>query len=146
MHTLLLNALSKPLMLGIYEKNQLIKQYESQKRASEAIPELLQEVLQSFKLERLIYANGPGSYMGIKISYVSLKTLSIVKNIPLFATSAFTLNNFSPIAANNHFCFVYDEGEISLQKTVAGEFFLPQNLQKISLSEDNLPFYFLDVG
>lgn len=145
MHTLLLNALSKPLMLGIYAQDGLIKKYESQMRASAFIPQILQEVLEEFSLARLVYANGPGSYMGIKISYISLKTLSIAKGIPLFAVSAFALNDFTPIAANRHFCFVYDGGEITLQRGLAGEFHLPKTLQEFTLSEENLPFYFLDV-
>ncbi|MDO4673586.1 tRNA threonylcarbamoyladenosine biosynthesis protein TsaB [Campylobacter sp.] len=132
-------------MLGIYAQDRLIKTYESWARASEFVPQVLQEVLEKFSLSRLIYANGPGSYMGIKISYISLKTLSIVRGIPLFAVSAFALNNFAPIAANRHFCFVYDGGEITLKKDVAGEFHLPLSLQELALSGDNLPFYFLDV-
>ncbi len=40
---------------------------------------ILDELLKEYDFTSLIYANGPGSYMGIKISYVGLSTLSIVK-------------------------------------------------------------------
>ena len=106
---------------------------------------LLDEILAEFECEKLIYANGPGSYMGIKISFLSLKTLSIVKNVPLFAVSAFELNDYAPIRANNALCFVYEKGEISLQEAKAGEFFLPPNLSALKLQSDNAPFYFLDA-
>lgn len=142
---MLLNALANPLLIGLYEKDVLIKSYESNQKTSEALPALLEEILTEFKLEKLIYANGPGSYMGIKISYLSLKTLSIVKNLPLFAVSAFELNNYAPIRANNNLCFVYDKGQISLQKACAGEFFLPKCLKDLNLQSDNAPFYFLDA-
>ncbi len=142
---MLLNALANPLQIGLYEDDILIKRYESSQKASEALPVLLNEILAEFEVQRLIYANGPGSYMGIKISYVSLKTLSIVQNLPLFAVCAFELNDYAPIRANNALCFVYEKGQIALQKATAGEFALPANLSGLSLSSDNAPFYFLDA-
>ncbi|HBD8802543.1 TPA: tRNA threonylcarbamoyladenosine biosynthesis protein TsaB, partial [Campylobacter jejuni] len=101
-------------MIGIYQDDKLIKTYKSEEKASEFLPKILDELLKEYDFTSLIYANGPGSYMGIKISYVSLSTLSIVKNIPLFAVSAFELNGYKPISANKNFCFVYKEGEIYL--------------------------------
>lgn len=132
-------------MLGIYQNNELIKSLISDEKASEFIPKALQNLLKDFNFDELIYANGPGSYMGIKISYVSLKTLSIVKNIPLFALSAFELNHYSPIIANKELCFVYKDEKIVLEKNTAGEFFLPLNLSKLNKKNDNLPFYFLNA-
>lgn len=143
--TLLLNALASPVNLGLYKDDVLLKIYESDEKASEFLPKILDEILREFTLSRLIYANGPGSYMGIKISFLALKTLSIVKEIPLFAVSAFELNGFKPIRANNNFCFILQNGEISLQKAEAGKFTLPKSLKKLNLSENNEPFYFLDA-
>lgn len=132
-------------MIGLYEKDRLIKSFQSEQKASEALPLLLSEILAEFELERLVYANGPGSYMGIKVSYLSLKTLSIVKNIPLFAVSAFELNDFKPIRANKALSFVYENGQIALQEAVEGEFFLPKSLKSLNLQSDNEPFYFLNA-
>lgn len=132
-------------MLGVYQDNILIQNLKSEQKASEFVPEILDNLLEKYSFDELIYANGPGSYMGIKISFLSLKTLSIVKNIPLFALSAFELNDFKPIRANKNLCFVYEKGEISLKKAEPAEFFLPENLTKLTLNEDNLPFYFLDA-
>lgn len=89
--TLLLNALASPIRLGLYKDDELFKRYESDEKASEFLPVILEQILAEFSLKRLIYANGPGSFMGIKISFVSLKTLSIVLNLPLFAVSALSL-------------------------------------------------------
>ncbi|MCX2682705.1 tRNA threonylcarbamoyladenosine biosynthesis protein TsaB [Campylobacter sp. MIT 21-1685] len=130
-------------MLGIYNDNFLVQSYESEEKASEYIPKILQILLCKYQLDELLYANGPGSYMGIKISYVSLSTLSIVKKIPLFAISAFDLNNNSPICANKNFCFVQKNDTIIIEKNIPGKFFLPTNLSKINKKNDNLPFYFL---
>ncbi|HEB7543727.1 TPA: tRNA threonylcarbamoyladenosine biosynthesis protein TsaB [Campylobacter coli] len=141
----MLNALSKPLMIGIYQDDKLVKSIESEEKTSEFVPKILKILLKEFSFDELIYANGPGSYMGIKISYVSLRTLSIVKNIPLFAISAFELNNNQPIAAHKNMCFVKKEDEIILEENTAGEFFLPPNLSKLNKKDDNLPFYFLSA-
>ncbi|EHA4777193.1 tRNA threonylcarbamoyladenosine biosynthesis protein TsaB [Campylobacter coli] len=141
----MLNALSKPLMIGIYQDDKLVKSIESEEKASEFVPKILKILLKEFSFDELIYTNGPGSYMGIKISYVSLRTLSIVKNIPLFAISAFELNNNQPIAAHKNMCFVKKEDEIILEENTAGEFFLPPNLSKLNKKDDNLPFYFLSA-
>ncbi|MCH5336237.1 MAG: tRNA threonylcarbamoyladenosine biosynthesis protein TsaB [Campylobacter sp.] len=132
-------------MLGIYENQELIKSYESEEKADEFVPKILQILLKEFEFSSLVYANGPGSFMGIKISYVSLKTLSLVKNIPLFAVSAFELNGFKPISANKNLCFVWKDSKIILEKNTPANFFLPQNLQELNLKNDNLPFYFLDA-
>lgn len=130
-------------MLGIYKNNLLVKSITSYEKASEFIPKILQELLQDFTFDELIYANGPGSFMGIKISYVSLSTLSIVRNIPLFAINAFELNNNQPISAHKEMCFVKKGDEIFLEKATSGEFVLPLNLSKLNKKNDNLPFYFL---
>lgn len=130
-------------MLGIYKNNLLVKSITSYEKASEFIPKILQELLQDFTFDELIYTNGPGSFMGIKISYVSLSTLSIVRNIPLFAISAFELNNNQPISAHKEMCFVKKGDEIFLEKATSGEFVLPLNLSKLNKKNDNLPFYFL---
>ncbi|AJC91790.1 N6-L-threonylcarbamoyladenine synthase, TsaB subunit [Campylobacter subantarcticus LMG 24377] len=143
---MLLNAIAKPLMLGIYENDVLIKTIESDLKVSEVLPKILQDLLLQYELEKLIYAHGPGSYMGIKISYVSFKTLAIIKSIPLKAISAFELNNNTPIAANKHLCFVKkDDDEIILKKTQAGIFFMPQSLKGLNFSKENTPFYILDA-
>ncbi|ELF2320834.1 tRNA threonylcarbamoyladenosine biosynthesis protein TsaB [Campylobacter sp. IFREMER_LSEM_CL1846] len=133
-------------MLGIYENDLLLNTIESDLKVSEVLPKILQELLSQYEFEKLIYVHGPGSYMGIKISYVSFETLAIVKNIPLKAISAFELNNNTPISANKHLCFVKkDNGEIILEKTQAGSFFMPQSLKGLNLSKENTPFYVLDA-
>ncbi|EAK3364827.1 tRNA threonylcarbamoyladenosine biosynthesis protein TsaB [Campylobacter lari] len=143
---MLLNAIAKPLMLGIYENDVLIKTIENDLKVSEVLPKILQDLLLQYEFEKLIYVHGPGSYMGIKISYVSFKTLAIVKNIPLKAISAFELNNNAPIAANKHLCFVKkDDDEVVLEKTQAGSFFMPQSLKGLNFSKENTPFYVLDA-
>lgn len=141
--TFLINALSNPIMVGVYEEDKLSLAKKSNEKCSKILVPLLDELLKDFTPDELIYANGPGSFMGIKLSYTILQTFSLVKNIPLFAISAFLLNDYKPIKAKNDLCFVYNDGKISLANTSPGEFFLPKSLKNLKLLEDNLPFYFL---
>ncbi|MFK0458013.1 tRNA threonylcarbamoyladenosine biosynthesis protein TsaB, partial [Campylobacter jejuni] len=67
-------------MIGIYQDDKLIKTYKSEEKASEFLPKILDELLKEYDFTSLIYANGPGSYMGIKISYaVSYTNLTLAK-------------------------------------------------------------------
>lgn len=133
-------------MLGIYEDNILIDIIESERKISEVLPSIIDDIVSGYEIERLIYVNGPGSYMGIKISYVSFSTLSMVKNIPLYAVSAFELNHNAPVRANKNLCFVKNSNnEISLEKIEEGKFFMPRDLFSLALKEDNTPFYVLEA-
>lgn len=141
--TLLVNALAKPIQIGVYKDLDLLYSLTKGEKASKDLTPLLEMVLSRFTPTRLAYANGPGSYMGIKLSFISLKTISIIRDIPLFAISAFALNQGGPIRANKALCFVKKDGKIELECAKESEFFLPQKLDEKALSKDNLPFYFL---
>ena len=91
----------------------------------------------------MIYANTPGSFMGIKLSYIILKTLSLTLNFPLFALSGFELNNFSPIRAHKNLSFIYQNGEILLEKAEPKPLNLPQNLSNLNKNSDILPNYII---
>ncbi len=52
--------------------------------------------------------------MGIKVTYLFLKTLSIVKNIPLLAIDGFFFNENHPIKAVGKLYFVKNSNTISL--------------------------------
>lgn len=130
--------------MGVYEQGILIEEILSEEKSSEALPKIFDELLKKYELEKIIYTNSPGSFMGIKVSYLMLKTLSIVKNIPLFAVNAFELNAYKPIPANKTLCFVYNDGEISLKKAEAGEFKLPKNIKNLKISNISEPNYIVD--
>lgn len=83
--------------------------------------------------------------MGIKVSYIVLKTLSIVKGCEFTAVSGFALNGGAPIRANNALSFVKSGDEILLQKAQVGEFSLPLNLDGLNLSSDTLPNYVIQA-
>ena len=113
---IVLIALSSPIQIGIYEDEKLLDIISSDKKSSDVLPLLFDSILKKYDVQRLVYANGPGSFMAIKVSYIFLKSISILKNIPLFATDAFYFNNNQPIKAIGKLFFVKVSSEIKTQK------------------------------
>ena len=143
---IVLIALSNPLLIGIYEDGVLVKKISSYEKSSECLPVIFEELLQTYTIEKLIYANGPGSFMAIKIAYVFLKSLSILKDIPLFATDAFYFNNNEPIKAIGKLCFVKIASQIQTQKleiVPEPSFRLPDRLEYNEFTTATAPLYMI---
>jgi len=87
--------------------------------------------------------------MAIKITYLFLKTISISKNMPLFATDGFAFNQNSPIKAVGTLYFIKKDGKISTQKIddIIKEkiepFELPKILDKKIFTTESEPLYIL---
>jgi len=136
-------TLSSPLLIGIYENDLLIDSISSEERSSEVLPLLFKELIQKYEITSLIYANGPGSFMAIKISYIFLKSLSTLKDIPLLCRDAFYFNDNKPIKAIGKLCFVRIQDKIITKKCdeEVGIFKLPNQLKKQDFTQDCLPSY-----
>ena len=113
---IVLIALSSPIQIGIYEDEKLIDVISSDKKSSDILAPIFNSIFKKYEVQRLVYANGPGSFMAIKVSYIFLKSISILKNIPLFATDAFYFNNNQAIKAIGKLYFVKVSSEIKTQK------------------------------
>ncbi len=140
----LLVALSSPIQIGIYEDNKLIDTIFSKEKSSDILPTIYKEIFEKYDVKKLFYANGPGSFMAIKIAYIFLKSISILKKVPLFATDAFYFNNNEPIKAIGKLCFVRISSEIKTQKleTVPqARFNLPDVLDYKEFSKITTPLY-----
>ena len=137
-------TLSSPIMIGIYEDTKLIDSVISEEKSSEVLPAIFQELLDKYEIKKLFYANGPGSFMAIKVAYIFLKSMSILKKIPLFATDAFYFNENQPIKALGKLYFVKLSSEIITQKleTVpSSSFKLPDVLDYSEFSTTTEPLY-----
>ncbi len=140
----LLIALSSPIQIGIYENKKLIDTIVSNEKSSQILPSVYKTILDSYNIEKLFFANGPGSFMAIKVSYIFLKSLSILKKIPLFARDAFYFNNNQAIKAIGKLYFVKIDSEIKTQKleTVPeATFELPVVLDYTEFKEKSTPLY-----
>ncbi len=141
---ILLVALSSPIQIGIYENTKLIDTITSSEKSSDILPLIFEKLLKKYNIAALYYANGPGSFMAIKVAYIFLKSLSILKKIPLFATDAFKFNINTPIKAIGKLCFVKISSEIKTQKleTVPeSKFVLPDVLDYNEFSTTSTPLY-----
>ena len=141
-------ALTSPIKIGIYEQNRLIELIESQERSSDVLPQLYRDIFQKYEVEKLFYANGPGSFMAIKIAYIFLKSMSVLKKIPLFATDAFYFNANTPIKAIGKLHFVKIASEIKTQKLeIAPDvtFSLPDVLDYNEFSTTSTPLYMISA-
>ena len=82
--------------------------------------------------------------MAIKVAYIFLKSISILKNIPLFATDAFYFNKNRPIKAVGKLYFVKTSELIETQKfdePLLSEFALPEFLKYNDFDSDTVPKY-----
>lgn len=137
-------TLSSPILIGIYEEKQLIKTISSDEKSSDILPQIFQEIIDAYDIKSLFYVNGPGSFMAIKVAYIFLKSLSVLKNIPLYARDAFYFNNNQPIKAIGKLFFVKMQNDIQTQKleTVpVGDFSLPDLLEYKDFSKEAAPMY-----
>ncbi|MCF6330862.1 MAG: hypothetical protein L3I99_04870 [Sulfurimonas sp.] len=137
-------TLSTPILIGIYEDKKLINTIECSEKSSEALPKIFQSFLATYEIKKIFYANGPGSFMAIKIAYIFLKSLSILKDIPLFATDAFYFNKNQPIKAIGKLFFVKISSEIKTQKleiAPQSSFKLPDVLDYSEFTNITVPSY-----
>jgi len=144
--TLLIVSIASPLLLGVYEENILVKHYSSEKKTSEALLPLLEEIMQRYDLSEIIYTRGPGSYMAIKLTYIMLKTIEILRGIPCIGCSAFALNGGQPIKAIGNLYFIKEKETIMTKKfeqPVNAPFALPQSIQDLAIDEESTPEYML---
>ena len=141
---ILLIALSTPILVGVYRDGTLLERIESRERSSEALPRIYKELLHRYEISSFIYANGPGSFMSIKVAYVFLRSLSILKEIPLYAADAFDFNGSRPIKAVGKLHFVKIHDKIETQKfeeVFEPSFEVPQTLDTVKISSNSTPMY-----
>lgn len=145
MTEVLVISISNPILIGIYENENLIKEYKLEGKTSDLLPQLFEKILKEYDIDRLNYVNTPGSYMAIKVSYVFLKTISITKNIELRACSGFEFNENSPIKALGKKYFIQDKNEIKVdfleKDCIIRDFELPKSIDKINFNKQTLPIY-----
>jgi tRNA A37 threonylcarbamoyladenosine modification protein TsaB len=149
MHDAIVLALGTPVRVGVYdEQGVLVEEIVNEGVGSDILPLIFEGLLKKYTFGRFVYANGPGSFMGIKVTYLFLKTLGIVKNIPLFAIDGFFFNENSPIKAVGKLYFVKNSEVISLLPLEAPSingFTLPKTIDAKNFKSDNAPYYGIDA-
>jgi len=143
-YELLIISISSPLMIGVYEDGALIDTITSDSKTSEVLLPLLKTCLDKYDISRMIYTRGPGSYMAIKLTYIMLKTIEIIRGIECVGCSGFALNGGEPIKAIGNLYFIKEKETIITKKyeqPVNVEFTLPQSIHDLELDEESTPDY-----
>jgi len=141
---LVLNPVATPLQFALYRNGRLARQWEREGYASEHLVEELERLTRDEGVNEILYVNGPGSQMGIKLSYIALKVLELLRGIPFGAVSAFTLNDGRPLKAMGRLYFVKEKETIMTKNftdPIAQEFAFPPELEVLEREPDNRPDY-----
>jgi tRNA A37 threonylcarbamoyladenosine modification protein TsaB len=132
--------------VGLYEEGRLIKTVSSDLKTSEILLPLITDFLDQYNISRIIYTRGPGSYMAIKLTYIMLKTIEILRGIKCVGCSGFVLNGGQPIKAVGNLYFIKEKETIITKKyeqPVKVIFTLPQSIHDLELDEESTPEYIL---
>ncbi len=144
---ILVIPIANPILVGVYKDAKLVKSIQKEGMTSEVLPIIFEKILEQYDtIDTIYYVNGPGSYMAIKVAYVFLRSLCIVKKVPLLAAKGFAFNNNTPIKAlGKKYFFNSLDDTIKIDfledERLLCEFSLPQILDKTIFDKDNLPSY-----
>jgi tRNA A37 threonylcarbamoyladenosine modification protein TsaB len=86
--------------------------------------------------------------MSLKIAYITLKTVAVIRQIPLYGVSPFLFNGEEPIRGIGGGFFVKDKNGIMLQKSKDLKekvLSLPDYSDFTSSKTDAEPFYMIDA-
>ncbi len=147
-YKLLIISISNPLKLGLYADDVLVEEIESDKKTSDVLMILIKDVMDKYDISSIIYSHGPGSYMSIKLTYIILKSIEIIKGIPFFGCSAFLFNAQKPIKAMGNLYFIKEKDIIitkRFDKPIAQEFNLPKDISNLEVMSASVPDYQLSA-
>ena len=145
-HKLLIISISSPIQLAVYRDNILIDTLSSDKKTSQILLPLIMEFLDKYPISQIIYTHGPGSYMSIKLTYIMLRTIEIVRDIEFVGVVGFELNSNQPIKALGNLYFIKENNEIitkKFDKKIDTKFEIPQNINNLIISTTKEPLYIL---
>ena len=146
MYEILIVSIASPLLFGVYKDGELIETIEKEEKTSEILLKVLTELSLKYNYSRIVYTSGPGSYMAIKLTYITLRSLEILKDIPFDACEAFELNGNTPVKAMGKLYFIKEKETIITKKfdeVLEQRFSLPSMLSEVTILDNNKPLYIL---
>jgi hypothetical protein len=139
-------SIASPLIIGVYEDGVLIDEIKSEEKTSVILLKILTDIIEKYSCQHFLYTSGPGSYMAIKLTYITLRSLEILKEIDFDGCDAFSLNQKNPIKAMGKLYFIKEKDTIITKKfdeAVEQRFELPSMLSEVAVLNDNRPMYIL---
>lgn len=147
MYKVLVIPIANPILIGVYDsKDNLIQKYIKDGKTSDILPDIFKDIFFKYNLTSIYYVNGPGSYMAIKVAYLFLKTISIVKDLELKATNGFIFNQNSPIKALGKKYFFNTKNDTIIvdflkEEDEIKDFLLPDKIDTNIFNQNSLPNY-----
>jgi len=145
-YELLVDSVSSPMKIGIYRDGSLLDTVERDGYVSDILPGLLYDLVRRYSPSRIVYVNGPGSQMAIKLTYIALMSVEATEGIEIGACSAFSLNGGAPLKAMGSLYFIKEKETIitrKLESPVSVPLEMPETLDKISTDGEVEPLYIL---
>ena len=127
---IILISIASPLLLGIYKNQKLIQKISKTGKLSDELPPIFEQLLSEYNIQNIIYTHSPGNFLGIKMTYIFLKTLACCnEHIRLKAIDGFYFNNNQPIKAILGQYFIKRDSTIEMANI--------EDMQTIENSETN---------
>ena len=145
-YILLVVPIASPLLVGVYKDGELTDTLSSTEKTSDILLSLLESCMERYNVSKIIYTRGPGSYMAIKLAYITIKTIEIVRGIKCLGCSAFAVNGGQPVKAVGNLYFIKEKETIITKKfeqPVNVVFTLPQSIHDLEIDEESTPEYSL---
>jgi tRNA A37 threonylcarbamoyladenosine modification protein TsaB len=140
-------ALATSSHMGVYEEGVLIDRLQGSGKTSHELPLQFAALRQKYAIKTLIYVNGPGSFMSIKVAYIFLKSYAVAQGIALKGVDAYHFNAGSPIKAVGNKYFVKTDNGIVIRNLEKSEilsikdFSLPNGITHLVFSPTSEPIY-----
>jgi hypothetical protein len=140
-------SITSPIQIGLYKENILFETIFLKGQSSDQLPSLFKTFLFKYIIEDIVYTNGPGSFMAIKLGYLFFKTLEITQNIKLWAVDGFYFNKNAPIKALGKLVFIKKDDKIEISNTTNLDkdtiFSLPSKWIEKDFNSNTEPLYIL---
>jgi len=112
-------CIASPILIGVYENNTLIEKIEKNGRISDILILQYEYLKSKYEIKSFLYTNSPGSFLSIKLTYLFLCTIKLVKEIHINSIDGFYFNENNPIKGIFSQQFVKKNGKIILEKLKA---------------------------
>lgn len=140
--TLLVASFAKPTLIGVYSaQNELIRSFAEDGKITDFLYQITSEIDKNYLIKRLVYTQGPGSFMGLKLAYVFLASFAIARNIPFEAISSFAIASKIHAHKNRWFVQNGDRVEVVEMADQTDLIALPRSIDSIAFESDKLPRY-----
>lgn len=140
-------CVANPLLIGVYFEGELVETVCEDGKISDILIGIYKGLKNRYSIKSFTYTNSPGSFLSIKLTYLFLKTIELLEEIPIKSVDGFYFNENNPIKAVFSKQFIKKNGKITTI-TQKGEciyksFKLPSHIDIEKFSNNIEPIYII---